>query len=57
MIEKQEGEWVPKTSSGLRTDVGPVTKRKEMGHPHAMITTQGSLLVIGVVRSRDLWSL
>ena len=35
----------------------PVSKRKEMGHPHAMITTQGSLLVIGVVRLRELWLL
>jgi hypothetical protein len=34
--------------------VDPVSKRKDMGHTHTMMATWGSLLVIAMVRLREL---
>jgi hypothetical protein len=34
--------------------VAPVSKRKEIGHPHPTISTQDSLLVLAVVGSGEL---
>ena len=50
---RHEDEVSPQNS--IRTEyVAPVSRRKEMGHPHTTIITQGSLLVMGVVWSREL---
>ena len=31
--------------------------KRKMGQPHTIITTQGSLLVIGMARFREYWPL
>ena len=50
---RHEGEVGPQNS--IRTEyVAPVSSRKEMGRPHTTIVTRGSLLVMGVVGSREL---